>query len=151
MEAAEVSGRVAAIIRAADTLEADIAVPPGLACARCRDGRGCGAGLLGSSTGDRVIRVRVPAGMQLAAGDPVTLHMHGPALLAAAGIAYGLPLAGLLLGALLGHLFIAGELAASLTALAGLIVGAWFARRRAARFCWQHGAAGLLRLEAGPG
>lgn len=149
MEAPAVTGRVAALVEDAGTLEADIAVATKLACARCRAGRGCGAGLPGVGGGERVLRVAVPRGVELTAGDPVTLRISGPALLAAAAIAYGLPLAGLLLGALLGHLLVPGDAGAVLAALAGLLAGAGFARRRAARFCWQHEATGLMRLEAG--
>ncbi len=149
MDAPEVTGRVLALIPGDGTLEADIDVQSRGACARCREGRGCGAGVLGGDAGTRVLRVNVPPGIELAAGDPVTLSMSGPALLAAAAIAYGLPLAGLLSGALLGHWLTSGDLNAVLAALAGLLAGAWLARRRAAGLCWQHEASGFMRLEAG--
>jgi sigma-E factor negative regulatory protein RseC len=149
MQAPEVTGRVTALVEGAETLEADVAVATSAACARCRAGRGCGAGLPGVSSAERTLRVAVPDGISLVVGDPVTLCISGPSLLAAAGIAYGLPLAGLLSGALLGQALVPGDLGAPLAALAGLVAGAWIARRRAARFCWQHEEQGLLTLEAG--
>ena len=149
MEAPEVTGRVLALIQGEGTLEADIDIETRVACARCREGRGCGAGLLGGAGRTRVLRVDVPPGTEVAAGDEVTLRMSGSALLAAAATAYGLPLSGLLVGALLGYWFIPGDTGAILTALAGLTAGAGIARRRAARLCWQHEASGLMRLETG--
>lgn len=148
MDGAEVTGRVVAIVDADDVREAVVAIAASSACARCREGRGCGAWLPGSGTGETRLRVTVPSGLQLAEGDRVTVHMSGPALLTAAGIAYGLPLAGLLLGALLGHLFVPGDLPALFSALTGLMTGAWLARRRAAGSCWRTATAGLLHLEA---
>lgn len=145
----EVTGRVTALVEGRSSLEADIAVATNVACARCRAGRGCGAGFPGAAGRERQLRVAVPKGIKLVVGDAVTLHVSGSALLAAAAIAYGLPLAGLLAGALLGHVLVPGDLGGVTTALVGLVGGGWMARRRAARFCWQHEAEGLVRLEAG--
>lgn len=149
MEAPEATGRVMALIEAGGSLEAEVSVETGAACARCREGRGCGAALFGRESRRRVVRVEVPPGVKLAAGDTVRLSISGTALLTAAAVTYGLPLSGLLFGALSGHLLAAGDVGALLGALAGLVAGAWFARRRAASLCWQHGEHGPLRLEAG--
>ncbi len=105
------------------------------ACARCDAGQGCGAGLF-RRRHEAEIAVRVAPGLVLSPGDRVRLELAPERLLAAAGLAYGLPLAGLVTGALAaggaapGH-----ELAAVLGALGGLAAGVLLGRR------------GLLRQE----
>lgn len=71
------------------------------ACQRCASGQGCGGGLLGSLLGDRLHRVRVDMReIELRPGDQVELGIREIGLVWAAIIAYLLPLAGLLLGAI---------------------------------------------------
>jgi len=71
-----------------------------IACQRCASGQGCGGGLLGSLLGDRLHRIRVERrGFELQPGDQVELGIREIGLVWAAAIAYLLPLAGLLIGA----------------------------------------------------
>lgn len=147
VDSPEVTGRVLSLVEGDGAVRADIAVETNTACARCRDGRGCGAGLLGSGSGRQVLRVDVPPGTAISPGDSVRLTMSGAALLAAAGIAYGFPLAGLLTGALLGQAIVGSDLGALLASLTGLAAGVVLARRRAARLCWQQAdGTGPIRL-----
>jgi sigma-E factor negative regulatory protein RseC len=72
-----------------------VSVAPGVPCARCASGRGCGAGLLSAANRPREIEIAVAAGWHLKPGDRVTLAMSSAELLRSALYAYGLPLAGM--------------------------------------------------------
>ena len=111
-----------------------IAVEPVSACRRCMQGRGCGAGLLYAS-GSTEIAVSAPSGLVLAPGDVVELRLPAAALLRAALLAYGLPLAGLLLGASSAALTGAGELVTVTAAGVGMLAGVLAARRRLSLTC----------------
>jgi sigma-E factor negative regulatory protein RseC len=99
------------------------------ACARCAAGQGCGAGLFERRQAAE-LAVRVAPNLALRPGDRVRLELAPERLLAVAGLAYGLPLAGLVAGALAaggaapGH-----ELAAVIGALGGLAAGVLLGRR----------------------
>lgn len=67
------------------------------ACPRCAAGKGCGAGMPGSTRSAVALTVRVAEGLTVAAGDRVTLSLAPADLVRAALFAYGAPLAGLLL------------------------------------------------------
>lgn len=84
-----------ATVIATDNHQARVRVAAQLACARCAAGRGCGAGLLGKPSKAREFDVEIPAGMRLSAGDEVQLSMQPRRLLQASLLAYGLPLAAL--------------------------------------------------------
>ncbi|MDH4106693.1 MAG: SoxR reducing system RseC family protein [Gammaproteobacteria bacterium] len=105
------------------------------ACARCAEGRGCGAGLFGQGRAARLVDARIPDGLGVAVGDPVRLSVPPSELLAASLLAYGAPLAGLVLGALASVAVpqSAGDSAAILLALLGLVsgfaIGRWRLRR----------------------
>lgn len=66
-------------------------------CARCAAGKGCGAGLLGARGRTHTLTLERPRGMDLHAGDRVELTLPPERLLQASVLAYGLPLAALLL------------------------------------------------------
>ncbi len=105
-------------------------------CQRCREGKGCGGGLLGRLLGDRLHRVRAcHDGLVLETGDRVELGLSEAALVRGALQVYGIPLAGfLLLPALLGLLGgVSNDFALLFAGLGGLFAGLWFARRRARR------------------
>jgi sigma-E factor negative regulatory protein RseC len=86
------AGRVVSVRDAIATVE--VAAP--VACRRCASGRGCGAGLLVSDR-NRNIEVRIPQGLALHCGDAVRLVVDSRQIFRAALLAYGIPLAGLLL------------------------------------------------------
>lgn len=111
-----------------------IAVDPVPACRRCMEGRGCGAGLL-YAPGATEIAIPAPSGIDLVAGDVVELRLPAAALLRAASLAYGLPLAGLLLAAAGAALMGAGDVVTVLAAGGGMLAGALAARRRLSLTC----------------
>ncbi|MEM1437585.1 MAG: SoxR reducing system RseC family protein [Pseudomonadota bacterium] len=87
-------------------------VPRRVACRRCLDGKGCGMGLIGG-TRSGTVTVAVPAPQtRPAPGSEITLF-GAPGVVGAAMLGYGLPLAGVLVGAALGPV----------TAFAGLLAG----------------------------
>lgn len=112
-----------------------VSVEGGAVCPRCAEGRGCGAGLYGQSRGGRLVDARIPGGLQVDVGDTVRLVIAPRDLLGASLLAYGLPLAGLLLGALAaaGMASAPGDaVAVALAGLglgAGLVLGRWRLRR----------------------
>lgn len=112
---------------------ASVSVDSG-ACPRCAAGRGCGAGLAGSTT-RRQIRVPLDASMGVRAGDRVRLSLASGSLWRAAAYAYGLPLAGLVLtpGAAWWLGLVEGDRQAVLLALIGVAAGAWAGRLMLAR------------------
>ncbi len=113
-------------------------------CQRCREGRGCGGGLLGRLLGDRLHRIQAAtAGHDVTAGDRVELGLPESALLKGAMQVYALPLAGFFLLPVLlrwlggiqsdGALLLAG--AAGL--LGGILVGRQLAKRAAGHASYQ--------------
>ena len=101
------------------------------ACPRCAEGRGCGGGLLGGLLRDRLRLVRAigDAG-NLASGDRVVIGLAETVLLKAAATMYLLPLAGVVIGALIGSQFAgAGEAGTIIGAVAGLATALVFVRR----------------------
>lgn len=105
-------------------------------CQRCREGKGCGGGLLGRLLGDRLHRVRAcHGGLVLQSGDRVELGLSEGALVRGAFKVYGIPLAGFLLLPGLLYLLagVSNDFALLLAGLAGLSTGLWFARSSARR------------------
>lgn len=107
---------------------ARVSVASPVSCARCEAGRGCGGGLLGSGKAERQVDIRIPEGMSLKAGDRIRLVISSQQLLNAAALAYGVPLAGLLVAAGAGWLLTGDDLLSALTGAAGLIAGVWTSR-----------------------
>ncbi|MEE4161251.1 MAG: SoxR reducing system RseC family protein [Woeseiaceae bacterium] len=149
MTAEAVRGCVESLTTVDATLLADVAVDAASACARCRSGRGCGAGVFTGAPRRRVLRLPVPPGARIEVGAEVTVRIPGESLLRATLLAYGLPLAGLLCGGVAGFALDGGDVVAALAAAAGLAVGAVAARAQAQRRCWHDEAASMLTLEAG--
>jgi sigma-E factor negative regulatory protein RseC len=100
------------------------------ACPRCAAGKGCGAGLLTGAGRIRRVEAVVGDDMSLAAGDCVEIGLAPANLLRAAMLAYGLPLAGGVGFAGLAYLWAAGDTAAALAALAGMLLGLMLSRWR---------------------
>lgn len=99
-----------------------------IACERCQAGKGCGAGLLGSQSGDRRVSARVAAELNIHRGDRVSISLQPQHLLRAAAIVYGYPLLGGVLAAIVALLFGLDDTMAAFAALAGLVAGIGLAR-----------------------
>ena len=125
----QASGR---ILEIRDEL-ASIEVDAGTFCARCAEGKGCGAGMPWSDSGARQIRAAVPRRMDLKVGDRVVLELAPQSVLHAAGIVYGLPLLTAALAA--GLAWVAGltDGFAAVAGLAGVFAGMAIARWRLRR------------------
>jgi len=104
-------------------------------CARCQAGRGCGAGLLSGGKRTFSTLARQSSARLLEAGDTVTVALQPGDIVRASAHLYGLPLAGLLAGSLLGSgvgFSEAGSVAAGAFGLAlGLLVARWRVKRSA--------------------
>lgn len=109
---------------------ATVLVDAALVCARCAAGKGCGAGLLTGASRSRLIDVSVTPGMDLKPGDDVRLTLAPSHLLRAAVLAYGMPLAGVIIA--LGIAWIMSrtlnDVLAVTLAICGLVAGALFGR-----------------------
>jgi len=102
------------------------AVPP---CRRCQEGRGCGAGLFGAGRGPVELDIDVPLSHNIKPGDDIVLVLASAGLLEGALAAYGIPLAGLVTGALAASPVAgAGDGAALLGAIVGLGSGLFVSR-----------------------
>lgn len=110
-----------------------VEVDAAAACARCAEGRGCGAGLGSARPATRRVEATIPAGANVSPGDTVVISLAPQSVLAAAAIVYGWPLAGAVAGAGFAYLGAYGDTAAALAALGGLVVGGLLVRRRLAR------------------
>ncbi len=112
-------------------------------CDSCSARAGCGSALIGKALGARAHRVAALAAQPLAAGERVELGLEEGALLVGSLAVYGLPLLGLLLGAIGGELALGGASEAPLVALgalgfaAGLAGGRRFSRRIGGERRWQ--------------
>lgn len=105
-------------------------------CARCAAGEGCGAGLFSRLLRGRLqeLPVRLPGNLEREpfSGEWVLIGLSTAAVQNASLLMYGLPLAGLLGGAVAGSLGAGNDLFALLGALAGMTAGFVLARWRAA-------------------
>ncbi len=131
-------GRVIAIERVEPSSHAVVEVDASFSCARCAEGKGCGAGLLGSNTGPRRIDALIGVGLTIREGDEVRIELAPSSLLQASLIAYGLPLSGAVLGAAFAYFSGLGELYAALSTLGGIAAGLFAARvrlRSTSRLC----------------
>lgn len=99
-------------------------------CRACEEGRGCGAGVFAGLLSRTPTRVVVRAA-GLRTGDQVVIGLDERRLLSGSMRLYGLPLAGLVAGALGGALVggAANDAAVLGGALAGLAASLWAARR----------------------
>lgn len=123
-------GIVIAVDRVEPSPHALVQVDATISCARCAEGKGCGAGLLGGNAGPRRVDALVSSGLTIDEGDEVRIELAPTNLLRASMIVYGLPLTGAVAGALISHLLGLGDLYAAITGLGGVIVGLYVARLR---------------------
>jgi sigma-E factor negative regulatory protein RseC len=119
-------GRIVSVVDGHATVSVDTAA----ACARCAAGKGCGAGLLAGSDRSRLIDVELGPGLDVRPGDEVVLTLEPSHLLRAAMLAYGLPLAGVVVAVGIAWYLnrtLSDHLAVAL-AVAGLAAGVLFGR-----------------------
>lgn len=123
-------GRVLAVDLAKTPPSAKVEVTSAVSCERCAAGKGCGAGLIGASGGNRSIEARIAPGITVDIGDEVSIELAPRNLLHAALVVYGLPLGGALLGSGVAYSLGLADLHAALAALGGIVAGFLVARRR---------------------
>lgn len=121
-------GRVISVSNTAASPHALVEVNAVVECARCAEGKGCGAGLLGSTTGSRRVNALISPDLKVCAGDEVSIELAPKNLLHASLIVYGGPLSGAIVAALIAYAAGLGDSYAALTAIAGLSAGLLFAR-----------------------
>jgi sigma-E factor negative regulatory protein RseC len=94
------------------------------ACGRCALRSGCGHGLLDGMRRSRSLHLRLPrtGALPLEVDDRVVLGIAEGAILRASARMYGLPLSGLVVGALTGEA-LGGDLLAGILGVTGLVAG----------------------------
>ena len=105
-----------------------VRVDKAVVCERCESGKGCGAGLLGSSQIDRQVEALVPSALELSDGDRVIVALEPQNLLRAATVVYGYPLAGAVSAAVAAYALGFGDAASAVAALLGLAAGVSMAK-----------------------
>ncbi|MGB5491579.1 MAG: SoxR reducing system RseC family protein [Woeseiaceae bacterium] len=123
-------GRVIAINYDEASPHALVEVDSVIQCARCAQGKGCGAGLLGATSGSRRVDALVGTGLAVSEGDEVRIELAPSDVLKASIIVYGTPLAGAVTAAVIAYLAGLGDLYAALAAIFGLASGLLVARTR---------------------
>ncbi len=103
------------------------------ACARCKEGKGCGAGLLGGRTSTREIDAGIADGVDVASGDVVRINLEPANLLRASMVVYGYPLLAALVLVAVARLFALPDVLSAAFALGGLFAGLLLARRTLAK------------------
>ena len=126
-----VRGRVVSVSSADSRRHAILEVDPAAACPRCAAGRGCGAAAL--SDRKRRIDALVAPGLDVEAGQTVTVSLESGRVMRAALLVYGLPLAGAVVGALLAWGLNLDDAVAAGFAVGGLTVGVFISRWRLRR------------------
>lgn len=120
-----------ATVTAVHNGRATLSIESPAACPRCAEGKGCGAGLF-SGPRERELQLEVPGDGELAEGDRVCLELTDADMLRAAFLAYGLPLAGILLSLVLARLVLGplSDAASVSVAVTGLLAGWLVGRKR---------------------
>jgi positive regulator of sigma E activity len=117
-------GRIIELVRGAEPPRAVIEVVSAVRCPRCAAGKGCGAGLTGGDERPRRLDAEVPAELEVRDGDRVWLDLDSQGLLEAAFVAYGAPMAGILIAAAAAYIAGLSDLQAVLATLLGGVTGA---------------------------
>lgn len=127
----EASNTIRARVVSLDGTMAVVEVAQG-GCGRCHEEGGCGGQQLTQMfcSGPRSYRVDNTLGAEI--GEQVTLGVKDGALRRSANLAYGLPVAALIIGAIAGSA-VAGDLGAMLGAIGGLVAAFIFVIRRSRR------------------
>ena len=110
-----------------------LAIDSRVACPRCAEGKGCGAGLFNGGRRQE-LQVDVPGDLVLSDGDTVTLSLSDSSILRAAIIAYGIPLTGVIVSLSCAWLWFGAlsDGAGAGIAAAGLLAGWVWGRKRLA-------------------
>ncbi|MGB1110957.1 MAG: SoxR reducing system RseC family protein [Gammaproteobacteria bacterium] len=109
-------------------------VQPVSACGGCGQQSSCGTSALASVLGRRRSDLRVIDEQGVNQGDRVVVGLHESAMFRTALMVYGLPILGLVLGAVFASLGTGrGDFAAAIGAALGMGLGWWLARQQAAR------------------
>lgn len=124
------NGKIVAL--SADNSIATVVVAAQSVCARCAEGRGCGAGLLGAQGRESRIQASVGPHVDVRNGDRVSIALQPRNVLRASFVVYGYPMLGAVAGAAIAWQSDLGDLAAALAALAGIAAGLVLARIRLA-------------------
>ena len=103
------------------------------ACGSCAAKSGCGTSVIASLFPQRQQQLRVANTVQAGAGDQVLIGLSESGLQRASLLLYGVPLLGLLAGALLGQLWGGSEPRSILGGLLGASLGLWIVRWRSRR------------------
>ena len=113
-------GQVVSVSAGASGKTAIVRVDKVVVCERCESGKGCGAGLLGSSQSARQVEAVIPEGLAVTDGDRVIVELEPRNLLRAAIVVYGYPLSGAVLTAIVAYVLGFGDVASAAAALAGI-------------------------------
>ena len=99
-------------------------------CSHCTSSGSCGVSSLGKLFAVRKQRIRLPDPLGVRTGEDVVLGLSERRLVAAAAVAYMLPLCTMIGTALLGASLGYGQGAVASSSLAGLAGGLWLVKRR---------------------
>ena len=121
-------GRVVVVKRSGSDVHALIDVDATVQCKRCAEGKGCGAGLFGTTVATRQVEALVREDITVGEGDEVRIELEPRNLLKASLIVYGLPLGFAVATAALAYLAGLGDLSAAVAALGGVAGGLLVAR-----------------------
>lgn len=100
-------------------------------CSHCASSEGCGVSVLGKLFAGRTQRMRLADPLGLHAGEEVVIGLSEQRLVAAAALAYLLPLGAMIGMALLSAALGYGQGMLALSSLAGLGAGLWLVKDRA--------------------
>ena len=117
----EVRGRVVSVGSADSQRHAILEVDQAAACPRCAAGKGCGAAVLAGRK--RHIDALIAPGLEIRAGQTVTVSLEPGSVIRAALLVYGLPLAGAVIGAIVAWALAIGDAGAAGFAIGGLGAG----------------------------
>lgn len=126
----QATGHIISIETGSASPQAEVEVNAAVACARCASGRGCGAGLLGTSEKNRRVQALVAAGVEVQEGDEVRIELSSRQLLRASWLVYGLPLVAAVIATGFAYLMRLDDFYAVVAAVVGLAAGVFVARRR---------------------
>lgn len=123
-------GRVISLTSISASPHALVEVDDPIRCPRCAEGKGCGAGVFGGSAGTRRINAKIGVGVTVHEGDEVRIALEPARILHASLSAYGLPLGGAVIGAMIASAARLGDFYAAMLAVCGLAGGIAIARVR---------------------
>lgn len=121
-------GRIIAVMHSDPAVHALVEVDAAVQCKRCSEGKGCGAGLFGTTPRRRRVEALVRKDISVGEGDEVRIALDPKNVLRASLIVYGLPLGVGVAAAAFAYFAGLGDLSASLAALAGVAAGLLVAR-----------------------